>query len=85
MFVFVIACPVDASFHTEIGYKAIPDIEQISDDIRECVVAGMSMMVLKDSKLPDWWNPALKHLMESHEYSVICDDLNEKHGKGREL
>ncbi|XP_072018575.1 arginine-binding periplasmic protein-like [Amphiura filiformis] len=71
---------IDASFDIEEGYKANVDVEQASDDIRDCVVAGMGMMVLKDSMLPQWWNPALKQLMNSVEYRLVCDDLKKKHG-----
>ncbi len=72
---------MDAGFDFEEGYQANTDVEQASDDIRSCVVAGMGMMVLKDSRLLQWWNPALKQLMKSHEYRAVCDDLKEKHGK----
>ncbi len=38
-------------------------------------------MVLKDSTLPEWWNPAQRKLMKSKEYRAICDDLKIQHGK----
>lgn len=35
----------------------------------------------KDSRLSDWWNPALEKLIKSAQYVHICEDLtNDKHG-----
>ncbi|XP_072019214.1 arginine-binding periplasmic protein-like [Amphiura filiformis] len=71
---------VDAVFDTVGGHTDITVIDKVSEDITVCIIAGFSMMTLKDSTLPKWWNPAQKKLMKTKEYRMICDDLKIQHG-----
>ncbi|PIK55311.1 hypothetical protein BSL78_07783, partial [Apostichopus japonicus] len=47
---------------------------------RVCATEGPAVMHRKDSRLSDWWNPALEKLIKSAQYVQICEDLtNDKH------
>ena len=39
------------------------------------------MMTRFDNKLIEWWNPAQAKLLASEEYTEICKDVEEEHGK----
>ena len=51
-----------------------------ADDI-SCVEDGGSMMMRKDNRLDEWFNPALDRLLATTEYRTICNDLLEQHGE----
>ena len=62
------------------------DLDADLDAVQEypaaiCTKAGSSIMVRKDSNLPDWWNPAFRELKQSSEYRNICSEVSEKHGE----
>ena len=53
---------------------------QEADDIA-CTEDGGSMMMRKDNRLDEWFNPALDRLLATTEYRTICNDLLEQHGE----
>ena len=54
------------------GLEALPDIYDCGD--------GVAIMVMPDSSLPDWWNPAFQELMDSGEYGELCEQSESRHG-----
>ena len=55
----------------------------ISDDFT-CVDGGGAVMVRRDSRLDEWFNPAVESLLATTQYRTICKapckDLQDKHG-----
>ena len=45
-----------------------------------CATGGTSMMGRKDNPFFQWFDPALKELLASSEYTEICDNLVSEHG-----
>ncbi len=41
---------------------------------------GVAVMVMPDSTLPEWWNPAFQQLVDSGEYADICEQSVSRHG-----
>ena len=78
---FALVFQVDAAFDGKSGgYGGGQLLEFISDDFT-CVVGGGAVMLRKDSRLHEWFNPALESLFAITEYRTICEDLQDKHGK----
>ena len=53
----------------------------VGDPITTCTQDGPGIMVRKDSKLPDWWNPAFDQLKMTSGYEKICTSYAELHGE----
>ena len=51
-----------------------------TSDINYACSEGAAIMTQKDSKLPDWWNPAFEAVEASGEYARLCNESEEKHG-----
>ncbi|XP_071784086.1 arginine-binding periplasmic protein-like [Asterias amurensis] len=50
------------------------------DTISSCSGDGAGIMIRKDSRLADWWNPAFDQLKMSNEFQRICSEVSAKHG-----
>ncbi|XP_022099045.1 uncharacterized protein LOC110983787 [Acanthaster planci] len=70
---------VDAAFSNTQFFNLDEDLQIVGDPITNCMKGGAGMMVRKDSRLPDWWNPAFEQLKLSSEYQRICDRVTEVH------
>ena len=54
------------------GLEPLPESYDCSD--------GLAVMVMPDSSLPEWWNPAFEKLMDSGEYGELCEQSESRHG-----
>ncbi|XP_071810004.1 L-arginine-binding protein-like [Asterias amurensis] len=72
---------VDAVFSNTNIYNLDADLDVAPGDaISTCQGDGAGIMIRKDSRLADWWNPAFDQLKMSSEYQRICSEVAEKHG-----
>ena len=73
---------VDAVFSNTNIYDLDADLDVAPGDaISTCQGDGAGIMIRKDSRIADWWNPAFDQLKMSSEYQRICSEVAEKHGK----
>ncbi|XP_022095988.1 uncharacterized protein LOC110982114 [Acanthaster planci] len=75
---------IDAVFCNIFLYNFEADLDALGDPDTTCMLDGAGMTVRKDSRLPDWWNPAFDQLKESSEYQRICDEVTTKHSQSEE-
>ena len=52
-------------------------LEIASDRITTCTIDGDALMIRKDSRLAEWFNPALQTVLGSREYRQICKDIDD--------
>ncbi|XP_022100877.1 uncharacterized protein LOC110984729 [Acanthaster planci] len=71
---------VDAVFANDQIFNLDTDLDVASGTpISTCMQDGAGMMVRKDSRLPDWWNPAFDQLKQTSQYRDICTSILENH------
>lgn len=80
MLVALKAKEIDALFLSYGQVDQSPDVEVVSGELDLCKRPGLSAMARFDSKLVEWWNPALAKLVASKEYGEICQDSKDEHG-----
>ncbi|XP_072043364.1 arginine-binding periplasmic protein-like [Amphiura filiformis] len=71
---------IDAMFSDANWIRGKDPVDEVTNNFQACQVDGFNMMTRKDSKLHEWWAPALEKLMASKEYHEICDDVRITHG-----
>ncbi len=72
---------VDAAFTNTYSLDLAADLDVApGDPISTCNGEGAGIMIRKDSRLADWWNPAFEQLKMSSDYQRICSEVAEKHG-----
>ncbi|XP_072019210.1 uncharacterized protein [Amphiura filiformis] len=59
-----------------------PGLTELEDPVLDCSMdySGGALMMRMDNPLLEWWDPALKRLMQTSEYWKICQDVKDEHG-----
>ncbi|XP_038069048.1 uncharacterized protein LOC119738282 [Patiria miniata] len=71
---------VDAVFANDQIFNLRTDLDVAAGNpITTCMQAGAGMMVRKDSRLPNWWDPAFDQLKQTSQYRQICDEITTNH------
>ncbi|XP_072028154.1 uncharacterized protein [Amphiura filiformis] len=55
------------------------DIEIVSEELAPCTPGGCGLMARKDSRVLEWFQPALRKLMFSSEYEELCQNIADEH------
>ncbi|XP_072179453.1 uncharacterized protein [Diadema setosum] len=61
-------------------FKGDTEIHTIGTTYSNCANGGGSMMMMKDSSLPSWWNPAFEAIRSSGVYAEVCGRVTTDHG-----
>jgi len=71
---------VDAVFANDQIFNLRTDLDVAAGaPVTTCMQDGAGMMVRKDSRVPDWWNPAFDQLKQTSTYRNICSQILERH------
>ncbi|XP_072046775.1 uncharacterized protein [Amphiura filiformis] len=71
---------IDAWFILSSVVRGRTDVEIVSEELAPCTPVGNSLMARKDSRVLEWFQPALETLMSSSEYEELCQNIIDEHG-----